>query len=92
LRQAAATARRRPRHRCRAVSGLGGDRDGEEVSRSFETVTHFHMEFAELIESLRENVQALVVLVDDMDRCSTETIIETSRQWASSCRRRGPPT
>jgi KAP family P-loop domain len=57
------------------VVGSGGPR--EIPKRSFETVAHFHHEFEALIESLGEEVQAVVVFVDDMDRCSTETIVET---------------
>lgn len=35
------------------------------------------MQFEDLIDSLGDNVQAVVVFIDDMDRCSTETIVET---------------
>jgi hypothetical protein len=49
-----------------------------KARRTFESVAHFHTEFAELIESLGDKVQAVVVFIDDMDRCSsTETIVET---------------
>ena len=58
------------------ITGAGANED-EERPRSFQTVAHFHEEFAMLVESLGEDVQALVVFVDDMDRCSTETILET---------------
>ena len=54
----------------------GGDGD-DEAPRSFATVAHFHTEFEALIDSLGDDVQAVVVFIDDMDRCSTETIIET---------------
>ncbi|HEY5260899.1 MAG TPA: P-loop NTPase fold protein [Solirubrobacteraceae bacterium] len=59
------------------ITGVGGDDEEREPPRNFETVAHFHEEFASLIESLGADVQALVVFVDDMDRCSTETIVET---------------
>jgi KAP family P-loop domain len=59
------------------ITGVGTEDAGQERPRSFETVAHFHEEFASLVESLGEDVQALVVFVDDMDRCSTETIVET---------------
>jgi hypothetical protein len=59
------------------IAGVSGDDQEREPPRSFETVAHFHEEFASLIESLGADVQALVVFVDDMDRCSTETIVET---------------
>ncbi len=59
------------------ITGVGAEDAGQERPRSFETVAHFHEEFASLVESLGEDVQALVVFVDDMDRCSTETIVET---------------
>lgn len=54
-----------------------GDEDVEEYTRSFETVAHFHEEFASLMASLGDDIQALVVFIDDMDRCSTATIIQT---------------
>ncbi len=57
--------------------GAVGAEDNEESKRSFETVAHFHIQFEELVESLGEDVQAVVVFIDDMDRCSTETIVET---------------
>lgn len=60
-----------------AVGGAGLDPDAEKHRRSFETVAHFHEEFADLMESLGDDVQALVVFIDDMDRCSTPTIIQT---------------
>lgn len=66
------------------AAGAGADALGEigpapaeGAQRSFETVAHFHEQFAELIESLGEELQAVVVFLDDMDRCSTETIVET---------------
>jgi hypothetical protein len=58
------------------IGGAGTDDDGPR--RTFESVAHFHTEFEELIESLGDKVQAVVVFIDDMDRCSsTETIVET---------------
>jgi hypothetical protein len=60
-----------------AAAGIGA---GEEAPprREFETVAHFHSEFADLVESLGEQLQAVVVFIDDMDRCSSETtIVET---------------
>lgn len=59
------------------VTGMGPDPDAPKYQRSFETVAHFHAEFEELIEQLGEDVQAVVVFIDDMDRCATETIIST---------------
>jgi hypothetical protein len=59
------------------IGGAGPD-DGGEPRRAFESVAHFHIEFEELVESLGDEVQAVVVFIDDMDRCSsTETIVET---------------
>jgi hypothetical protein len=58
------------------IGGAGSD--DSEPQRTFETVAQFHTEFAGLIESLGDKVQAVVVFIDDMDRCSsTDTIIET---------------
>jgi predicted KAP-like P-loop ATPase len=59
------------------VGSLGGD-EQKEPRRTFESVAHFHHDFEELIESLGDDVKAVVVFIDDMDRCSaTETIVET---------------
>lgn len=67
-----------------ALAGALGDVLGSaevdengEPKRDFETVAHFHVQFEELVESLGKELQAVVVFVDDMDRCSTETIVET---------------
>ncbi|MGE3413601.1 MAG: P-loop NTPase fold protein [Dehalococcoidia bacterium] len=47
------------------------------TERQFETIARFHEEFAQLMDRL-EGVQALVVFIDDMDRCEeTDTIVET---------------
>jgi len=57
---------------------LGGGPEDEEPERAFESVAHFHHEFEQLMEELDDKVQALVVFIDDMDRCSsTDTIVET---------------
>ena len=59
------------------VVGGAGTAD-DDPARAFETVAHFHTEFEELIESLGDKLQAVVVFIDDMDRCSNvETIVET---------------
>lgn len=59
------------------IAGAAGA-DEDAPRRTFESVAHFHQEFEELIESLGDQVQAVVVFIDDMDRCSsTETIVET---------------
>lgn len=60
-----------------AVTDLGPDPDAPKHQRSFETVAHFHEEFADLMRSLGDAIQAVVVFIDDMDRCSTHTIIQT---------------
>jgi len=60
------------------ILGGAGPGDDGEPRRTFETVAHFHSDFEELIESLGDSVQAVVVFIDDMDRCSSaETIVET---------------
>jgi hypothetical protein len=51
--------------------------EAPEQVREFETVAHFHHEFEELVDSLGDDLQAVVVFLDDMDRCSTETIVQT---------------
>lgn len=58
------------------LTGVGADEDGGS-QRTFETVGHFHHEFEELIDALGDEIKAVVVFIDDMDRCSTETIVET---------------
>lgn len=45
--------------------------------RSFESVARFHDEFAALMESLGDEVRALIVFVDDLDRCLTPAIVST---------------
>lgn len=47
------------------------------AQRSFESVARFHDEFATLMESLGDEVRALVVFVDDLDRCLTPAIVST---------------
>lgn len=47
------------------------------VQRSFESVARFHDEFAALMESLGDEVRALIVFVDDLDRCLTPAIVST---------------
>jgi hypothetical protein len=52
--------------------------DDEEIPRDFTSVADFHVVFEELIEALGDDLQAVVVFIDDMDRCSsTSTIVET---------------
>jgi hypothetical protein len=59
-----------------AAGAIGPDE--EERPRTFETVAHFHAEFEDLVESLGDELQAVVVFIDDMDRCSSvDTIVET---------------
>ena len=59
-----------------AVGVLGGGPDAEPA-REFESVASFHVDFEELVQALGKEFRAVVVFVDDMDRCSTETIVET---------------
>jgi KAP family P-loop domain len=60
-----------------ALAGLGGEPEQRPVRRSFDSVAHFHEEFEQLMEALGDDVRALVVFVDDLDRCLTETIVDT---------------
>jgi hypothetical protein len=60
-----------------AVTGIGPDPDAPKYQRSFETVAHFHEEFADLMHSLGDEIQAVVVFIDDMDRCRTNAIVQT---------------
>jgi hypothetical protein len=60
-----------------AIAAISADEAEAEYQRTFETVSHFHEEFVSLMEAFDDDVQAVVVFIDDMDRCSTETIIET---------------
>lgn len=43
----------------------------------YESVAQFHDEFEALVDALGEEFQAVVVFIDDMDRCATDTIIDT---------------
>jgi hypothetical protein len=62
-----------------AAEALGGMATAPhaEPAREFESVASFHVDFEELVQALGEEFRAVVVFVDDMDRCSTETIVET---------------
>ena len=51
------------------------DKDEDEPDL-FESVGRFHIAFEELLESISE-VQAVVVFIDDMDRCEERAIIDT---------------
>ena len=59
-----------------AIGGMGAGPKADPV-REFESVASFHVDFEGLIEALGAEFRAVVVFVDDMDRCSTETIVET---------------
>lgn len=65
-----------------ATAGADKDENGENDEDGvpetvFETVAEFHAVFEELVKALGDDVQAVVVFIDDMDRCSTATIVET---------------
>lgn len=61
-----------------AVTGGGDDPQPEaRAPRSFESVSQFHIEFARLMEELADQVDAVVVFVDDLDRCLTPAIVST---------------
>lgn len=53
--------------------------DGQvgEPAPLLESVADFHAEFEDLVKALGEEFQALVVFIDDMDRCATDTIVAT---------------
>lgn len=59
-----------------ALAGMGTGPKADPV-REFESVASFHVDFEELLEALGDEFRAVVVFVDDMDCCSTETIVET---------------
>jgi hypothetical protein len=59
-----------------AIGGMGAGTK-VETARQFESVASFHVDFEELVEALGNEFRAVVVFIDDMDRCSTETIVET---------------
>jgi len=60
-------------------AAAGDDAEDPEpvVPRTFESVARFHEEFAELMSLLEDDVQALVVFVDDLDRCLPPAIVST---------------
>jgi KAP family P-loop domain len=64
------------------ILGDAGAPEPEAPKRTFETVAHFHTQFEELIESLGEKLQAVVVFIDDMDRCSRTPSSRRSRRCA----------
>jgi hypothetical protein len=49
---------------------------GEDAEAEAASITEFHQRFAELMDEL-EDVAALVVFVDDLDRCLPPTIVDT---------------
>jgi hypothetical protein len=51
--------------------------DKQQSARAYESVAEFHAEFAEVMDSIDDEIQALVVFIDDLDRCSVETIVDT---------------
>jgi hypothetical protein len=55
-----------------ALAKLVRDAPGEDIRK---TVREFHDDFAELIEETR--LRALVVFIDDLDRCLPDTVIGT---------------
>lgn len=63
------------------VAGIGDSPDppADEVTvpQSFESVAHFHEEFAALMSDVGDEIGALVVLIDDLDRCLTPAIVST---------------
>lgn len=61
------------------ASGVGANEAPAEpdLPRSFESVAHFHEEFATLMTELSDELSALVVFIDDLDRCLTPAIIST---------------
>jgi hypothetical protein len=53
------------------------DESHSVMPRSFESVARFHAEFAELMDALEDEIGALVVFVDDLDRCLPAAIVST---------------
>jgi hypothetical protein len=62
------------------AAGGVGEQEPDSVPtlpRSFESVARFHDEFASVMSALGDDVRALVVFVDDLDRCLTPAIVST---------------
>jgi predicted KAP-like P-loop ATPase len=54
------------------------DADGEEPDADrLRSIGDFRNEFAELMEALDDSLTMLVVFVDDLDRCLTDTVVDT---------------
>lgn len=65
-----------------ALEGAVADTEGAsepaiKPPSAFETISGFHAEFEQLIAGLGDDFKALVVFVDDVDRCSAEAIVDT---------------
>lgn len=54
-----------------------GETGNEKAPKSFKAIAEFHTAFEELIDELGEAVTAVVVFIDDVDRCSAKAIVET---------------
>ncbi len=51
--------------------------DGEDRVSAYESVAEFHTQFADMMNAVEGEIQVLVVFIDDLDRCSTQTIVDT---------------
>jgi hypothetical protein len=58
-----------------AVQEHGDESEQSETSIVYESVAEFRMEFEALVNSL-EDVKATIVLIDDLDRCLDDTVID----------------
>lgn len=53
------------------------DEQPDDEPAVYTSVAEFHNEFESLVDALGADLEAIVVLIDDMDRCATDTIIDT---------------
>lgn len=58
-----------------AVQEQGDEAEESEPSIAYESVAEFRVEFEALVNSL-EDVKATIVLIDDLDRCLDDTVID----------------
>lgn len=61
-----------------AAQGITTPPPPEDMAgRRYDNVARFRSDFSELMRDLGDDVRALVVFVDDLDRCLTDAVVET---------------
>ncbi len=58
-----------------ALAAVDAEPEAQPDTDAFESISEFHIAFSDLVESL-PGLQAVVVFIDDMDRCTTQAIVD----------------